>query len=339
MNKLSPKGINLLKDIKQNEYIINDEKFIIKYELHKRYELLIGNYNLENDKLEPEFLFKYESKESMSYHYEQLKKFSYKIFKVNHFSGDGKNLTLNNKDESNNKMVGRIFDLNNNNSKEKEKEKKEKTNINKHDINQNKDKYEEPKIVLEPNKKSHIEFLYRLQLYYDDLNNEINGKKTFKPQIEEGYIINYKLIETFKNFYYYNELKILFLKGETIGDIIELLSKEYITKVQKQDVNILKKEELYYPEVKRFKDVEMKYFINSTIIKKNLIICLGNDSHINDIFKHSKISYVIANKKVIILYGMMINIGIFDSNNIFNSEILIRCSGENSLNSTFNELR
>ena len=139
MNKLSPKGINLLKDLKQNEYIINDGKFIIKYELHKRYELLIANYNLEDDKLIPELLFKYESKESMSYHYEQLKKFSYKIFKVNHLSGDEMKLTLNNKDESNNKMVGRIFDLNNNNLKEKEneqKEKKEKTNVNRHDINQ-----------------------------------------------------------------------------------------------------------------------------------------------------------------------------------------------------------
>ena len=104
-------------------------------------------------------------------------------------------------------------------------------------------------------------------------------------------------------------------------------------------MNILKREEFYNPEVKRFKDLEMKYFINSTIIKKNLIIYLGNDSHINDIFKHSKISYVIANKKVIILNGFIINIGIFDSNNIFNSEILIRCTGEQTLNSTLNELK
>ena len=78
--------------------------------------------------------------------------------------------------------------------------------------------------------------------------------------------------------------------------------------------------------------------MNSTILKSSLIIYLGNDSHMNDILKHSKISYLIANKKVIILYGVMINIGIIDSNNIFNSEILIRCSGENSLNSTLNEL-
>ena len=59
----------------------------------------------------------------------------------------------------------------------------------------------------------------------------------------------------------------------------------------------------------------------------------------NEILMHSKISYLIANKKVIILYGMMINIGIFDSNNIFNSEILIRCTGEQTLNSTLNELK
>ena len=116
----------------------------------------------------------------MAYHFEQLKKFSYKIFKVNHLSGDGKNLTLNNKDESNNKMVGKIFDLNNKNSTvKKEKEKKEITNEKGHDNNQNTNKYEEPKIVLEPNKKSNIEFFYRLQLYYDDVNKEINLIKLF----------------------------------------------------------------------------------------------------------------------------------------------------------------
>jgi len=36
INKLSPKGINLLKALKQNEFIINDGKFIIKYESHER---------------------------------------------------------------------------------------------------------------------------------------------------------------------------------------------------------------------------------------------------------------------------------------------------------------
>ena len=30
----------------------------------------------------------------------------------------------------------------------------------------------------------------------------------------------------------------------------------------------------------------MKFFMNSSIIKSNLIIYLGNDSHINDILMH-----------------------------------------------------
>ena len=98
--------------------------------------MLIGNYNLENDKLVPELLFKYESKEIMAYHFEKMKKFSYTIFKVNHLSGDGMKLTLYNKDESNNKMVGKIFALNNKNSTvKKEKEKKEITNEKGHDNN------------------------------------------------------------------------------------------------------------------------------------------------------------------------------------------------------------
>ena len=74
MNKASQKGIKILKDLKQNEYIINDGKFIIKYESHNRYELLIGNYNLENDRLEPEILFKYESKEETDSTYKRYKK-------------------------------------------------------------------------------------------------------------------------------------------------------------------------------------------------------------------------------------------------------------------------
>ena len=104
MNKASQKGIKILKDLKQNEYIINDGKFIVKYESQKRYELLIGNYNLEIDKLEPEILFKYESNESMVYHFENLKKFSYKIFKVKHTSQDRMKLTLSNNDESKNSL-------------------------------------------------------------------------------------------------------------------------------------------------------------------------------------------------------------------------------------------
>ena len=113
MNKLSLKGIKILKDLKQNEYIINDGKFIIKYETHKRYELFIGNYNLDDDKLEQELLFKYESDRLMAYHFEQLKKFSLNIFKVNHISPDGMGLMLNNNGESKNAIVGKIFDLNN----------------------------------------------------------------------------------------------------------------------------------------------------------------------------------------------------------------------------------
>ena len=106
MNKQSQNGIHILKDLKHNklEYIINDGKIIIKFDSNNRNEILIAKYNLDNDKLEPEILFKYDSSELMAYHFEQLKKISYKIFKVKHTSLNGNELTLNNNDESNNKI-------------------------------------------------------------------------------------------------------------------------------------------------------------------------------------------------------------------------------------------
>ena len=213
-------------------------------------------------------------------------------------------------------------------------------NVNVNNINPNKNKIVvKPKIVIKQTKRNHIEFLYRLHLYYDELYNEINGKKNLKTLPEEGYIINYKLIETFKNFYYYDEIKNQFEKGKTINEIIESLPNEYITKVQKQNEDILRKEELYYPDVKRYGNLEIKYFLNSTLLKSSLIKYLGNDFHLHNNFEASKVSYIIINQKIIIKYGMILNIGILDSNNIFISYILILCSGEESLNSAFNEIR
>ena len=166
MNKASQKGIKILKDLKKNEYIINDGKFIIKYESHNRYELLLGNYNLDIEKLEPEILFKYKSNESIKNHFENFEKYSYKIFKVEHSSQDGLKLTLYYNDESKNEFVGRIFNLNNKNSNHKDiKEQNMNVNANVNDINLNKNKIvEEPKIVLVQTNKNHIEFLYRLHL-------------------------------------------------------------------------------------------------------------------------------------------------------------------------------
>ena len=194
----------------------------------------------------------------MSYHFEQLKKISFLIFKVKHTSLNGNELTLKNNDESNNKIIGKIFDLNNNNSKNNNII-EENNKINIHNNNHNENKIiEEAKLELDENKKTHLEFLYKLHQYYQELNKEINENNNSKISTEEGYIINYKLIETLKKYYYYDEIKNLFERANSINDLIRSLPKEYIAKVQKQNEDILKKKELYFPEVKKYGNLEIK---------------------------------------------------------------------------------
>ena len=79
----------------------------------------------------------------------------------------------------------------------------------------------------------------------------------------------------------------------------------------------MRKEELYYPDVKRYGNFEMKYFINSTLLNSSLIKYLGNDFRLQYKLEGSKISFLIINQKIISKYGMILNIGILDSNNIF----------------------
>ena len=117
MNK-SPESI--LKDSKPREYLINDGNFIIKIESDspKRYELLIAIYNRENDKLIPELLFKYESKDLMKYHFEKLKQTSFKNFSDNNSTSNGKYLISKEKNGTSSQIIGKIFLLKDNNYKE-----------------------------------------------------------------------------------------------------------------------------------------------------------------------------------------------------------------------------
>ena len=183
-----------------------------------------------------------------------------------------------------------------------------------------------------------MEFLFKLNQYFQELNKEINDNYS-KTSTEEGYIINYKLIQTLKKFYYYDEIKYLFERANSINDIIISLPKEYIPKVQKQNEDILKKKELYFPEIAKYGKLEIKYFINGSILKSKLLKYLGKDFYPHNKLERSKVLYAISNQKLIITYEMVINIGKLFSDNIFISEILILCSGEESLNSIFNEVK
>ena len=88
----------------------------------------------------------------------------------------------------------------------------------------------------------------------------------------------------------------------------------------------------------KYGKIEVKYFLNSTLLKPELVKYLYRDKNYLKKFDNSKVIYISRNKKIIIKYGMDINIGILDSNNIFYSQILIKCSGDQSLKDTFNYL-
>ena len=82
----------------------------------------------------------------------------------------------------------------------------------------------------------------------------------------------------------------------------------------------------------------MKYFLNCTILDKDSLKILFQDNYFKDKTEVEKIFYFIINKKIILTYGFVINIGILTNNNIFESEILILCSSKENFNSTINDI-
>ena len=66
--------------------------------------------------------------------------------------------------------------------------------------------------------------------------------------------------------------------------------------MKKQKENILKKEELYYPQVKRYENLENKFFINSTLLKSYLVKYLDIDFLMYNKIEGSKIFFIISNK-------------------------------------------
>ena len=200
-------------------------------------------------------------------------------------------------------------------------------------------KLKEEKPVLDERKKCHLEFLSKLNSFYEYFHKEINEHKNYKSSTEGClYIINPKLIENLKEFYYYDEIKSLFEKDKKISEIIKSLSDEYIKKIQKQNDDIIRDQIYFYPHTKLYENLNLKYFINSTIVDSDLIKILYKDKDISNKLENSRVFYSISNRKLILRYGLIINIGNLDDNNIFNSDILIMCSSK-SFESTYKEIK
>ena len=184
----------------------------------------------------------------------------------------------------------------------------------------------------------HIKFLYSLHLFYEELEKEINGSKNVKSSLQEGYMINHQLIDTFKKIYYYEKIKYLFKKENKIDEIIQSLENDYIKKVKSQNVQILNEEKLFKIQIQKYNNLELKYFLNCNIMDSKSYKILYENIYFNNKPEISSIFYFIINKKIILTYEFVINIGILKKNNIFESEILILCSGKESFNSIIKDI-
>ena len=195
--------------------------------------------------------------------------------------------------------------------------------------------------ILNEFKKCHIEFLSQLHFFYEDFHNIINGNPNYKLSADEkeGYIINPKLIEALKNFYYYDQIKNKFKKGRKINEIIKTLQKEYLEIIKGTNDDKLKKDELFHIDITKYGKLDIKYFLNCTIINSDICNILFKDIYIYDKLKHFKINYITTKKKLILIYEMIINIGKLNKNNIFIPEILILCTGYENLKSILEDIK
>ena len=92
------------------KYLINQGKLIIQFNSNNNYELLIGNYDIENDKYFTELLLKYDNKEGMEHHFNIFSKTNYLSFKLYKFI-NGKNYLINNEREQT--KIGVVYNIRN----------------------------------------------------------------------------------------------------------------------------------------------------------------------------------------------------------------------------------
>ena len=195
--------------------------------------------------------------------------------------------------------------------------------------------------ILNEIKKCHIDFLSQLHFFYEDFHNIINGNPNYKLSTNEieGYIINPKLIEALQNFYYYDQIKNKFKKGKKINEIIKTLQKEYLEIIKRANDDILRKDELFHINITKYGKLDIKYFLNCTIISSDICNILFKDIYIYDKLKHFKINYITTKKKLILIYEIIINIGKLNQNNIFIPEILILCTGNEYLKNILEDIK
>ena len=231
-----------------------------------------------------------------------------------------------------NYKIGKIIEFNQNNEMLKGNENK---------IEEERSSQDCPQIILNQESKSNIQFLLRLHFYYKSFKGQFNRHINNIQNQEIGYIINKDLIEKYKEYYNYNELKQLFdSKKIEINSIEELensldnlriiLPNKYIEDIIKKDNNPSEKDE-FCNSIRKINQIF--YPDNCVVLNEKLVNIFINYNGSIQINKNKiKIQYFIHDKKLIIIYNNNIYIGLIDDNCIFKSEKRIHFNTNLELN-------
>ena len=217
--------------------------------------------------------------------------------------------------------------------------------------------------------KNHIEFLLRLFCFDDKLKVMIKNSSQSYPKdivIEDGYIINYKIIECFYNFYNANFLRNLFspngclynifLKYEKNNyyinesyidnftkEILELLPKDYIKQIRgKNDLGLsteLNDVQSYLQTFKYHSNQQQFYYFEHTILISRYLgnIILKKFSQKN--IKFYQVEYMVAYEKLYLIYNLNIYYGYLNDKGIYIPEILFCCSKQNEMTQLKEDLK
>ena len=350
----------------KKEYLINESKIILKLDYPDKniYEIIVGTIDKTDNTFISNYLYKYNEQNGMNSHYDYLTIRTFTIFKLNNISQTNQKILLEDINNNNNKdrKIGIIYVLNEIKEEQKDNNPAQQllSNENNNQIVNN-----EPEKELKLNQQiiNNIKFLTGFYLFNKDIKNQIIESNSSHKGYEKGYMINEKLFKIYLKFYDYNKLKDFLTKYDKIklsidksknllhDENIEKISSELIKNISKDlkekyingfnEFNeLLKNNELYSATLKRYNQMEFLFFDSCILVKENLIKLISiDDPEIQNKINNSKIEFVITDKKIIINYNFILNIGLIDENYIFNPEIIFLCSGEESLKTIKNDIK
>jgi len=357
---------NKIFDFGKKEYLINEGKIILKLDYPNLiiYEIIIGKIDKNYNTFNSNYLYKYREQKRMNTHYNYLTEKTLTQFKQDNISKIYKSKLIEGSKISNYKdeEIGRIYELN------KKYEKQNNNNPKQHtpkEKNQNIKKEPEKKLELNQQIISNIKFLSGFYLFYEDIKNQTKQSNSSYKQYEKGYMINEKLFKLYSKNFDYNKLKDILNndnkiklslsidrnKNLSVEENIEKISNELI-KIMPKNLkekyinefnefnNLLKNNELYPAKLKRSNHMEFLFFDSCILIKGNLLRLISTDSQeIQKIINNSEVYFLITDKKLIINYNYILNVGYIDKDYIFNPEIIFLCSGNESLKQILNDIR